>query len=118
MRTGDLLYCSGQTPLNPDSMTITIPDIYGQTRRVIQSLATVLLEARLTLFDVVKVNVYLSDMKNFAEMNRAYSECFGVHRPARTTVAVSGLPHGALVEIECVAEFPCNLPQQERATCT
>ena len=106
IRTGQSLYCSGQTPLEPDSMTICSPDIEGQTRRALQNLATVLQEAGLTLFDVVKANVYLSDMENFSKMNLVYAECFGTHRPARTTVAVRGLPHNALVEIECIAEFP------------
>lgn len=108
IRTGQLLYCSGQTPLEPGSMTICAPDIEGQTRRALQNLATVLQQAGLTLFDVVKTNVYLSDMDSFSGMNLAYEGCFGTHRPARTTVAVKGLPHNALVEIECIAEFTHN----------
>ena len=108
IRTGNLLYCSGQTPIDPNSMKIESSDIESQTLRVIQNLETVLHEAGLTLSDVVKTNVYLSDMENFAKMNSAYAECFGTHRPARTTVAVKGLPYNALVEIECIAEFKNN----------
>ncbi len=111
IRTGNLLYCSGQTPIDPNSKKIESSDIESQTRRVIQNLATVLQEAGLTLSDVFKTNVYLSDMENFAEMNSAYAECFGAHRPARTTVAVKGLPLNALVEIECIAEFKNNKEQ-------
>ena len=72
------------------------------------NLAIVLHEAGLTLSDIVKTNVYLDDMGNFADMNSAYAKCFGIHRPARTTVAVKGLPYNALVEIECIAEFKNN----------
>ncbi len=72
------------------------------------NLATVLHQAGLTLSDVVKTNVYLNDMQNFADMNSAYEKYFGIHRPARTTVAVKGLPYNALVEIECIAEFKNN----------
>ncbi|MEW6735902.1 MAG: aminotransferase class V-fold PLP-dependent enzyme [Acidobacteriota bacterium] len=105
IRTGNLLYCSGQTPLDPESMKIESLDIEGQTLRAIQNLATILNAAGLTLSDVVKTNVYLSDMSNFVKMNAVYAECFGEHRPARTTVAVKALPCNALVEIECIAEF-------------
>ncbi len=105
IRTGNLLYCSGQTPLNPESMSIETTDIGSQTRRALRNLEIVLHDAGLTLADVVKTNVYLTDMANFGAMNAVYAECFGSHRPARTTVAVLGLPHNALVEIECIAEL-------------
>ncbi len=103
--TGNLLYCSGQTPLDPASMDIESFDIERQTRRVIQNLEAVLNDSGLTLSDVVKVNVFLSDMANFSKMNSVFAERFGLHRPARTTVAVKGLPYDALIEIECIAEF-------------
>ncbi len=106
--TGNLLYCSGQTPIDPASMKIESPDIEGQTLRAIQNLEAVLNDSGLTLSDVVKVNVFLSEMANFSKMNSVYAECFGLHRPARTTVAVKGLPFDALVEIECIAEFKNN----------
>ena len=107
--TGNLLYCSGQTPIDPVSMKIESFDIERQTLRVIRNLETVLNDSGLTLFDVVKVNVFLSDMANFSKMNAIYAECFGLHRPARTTVAVKGLPLDALVEIECIAEITNNI---------
>jgi 2-iminobutanoate/2-iminopropanoate deaminase len=74
-------------------------------------LKVVLKEAGLSILNVVKTNVFLSDMENFQKMNVVYAECFGNHRPARTTVAVKGLPYNALVEIECIAEFKNNNEQ-------
>jgi 2-iminobutanoate/2-iminopropanoate deaminase len=105
IRTGNLLYCSGQTPLDPVTMKIEAPGIEAQTSRVIENLRLILKEAGLTLNNVIKVNVFLTDMELFAKMNAIYTECFGNHKPARTTVAVKGLPLNALVEIECIAEF-------------
>ncbi|MBL0740784.1 RidA family protein [Chryseolinea lacunae] len=103
--TGQRVYCSGQTPLDAATMKIESLNIEDQTRTALLNLEAVLQEAGITLPDVVKTNVYLTDMKNFARMNAVYETCFGSHRPARTTVAVLGLPHDALVEIECIAEI-------------
>ena len=105
IQTGNLLYCSGQTPINPVTMKVEITDIEGQTKQVIQNLEAVLQAAGLTLHHVVKTNVFLTDMDNFAKMNAVYAGCFGEHRPARSTIAVKGLPYNALVEIECIAEI-------------
>lgn len=109
VQTGNLLYCSGQTPIEPESMKIEITKIEGQTKRAIKNLEAILQEAGLTLKDVVKTNVFLTDMENFSKMNEIYAICFGEHRPARSTVAVKGLPYNALVEIECIAEFKNNI---------
>lgn len=105
IRTGNLLFCSGQTPLHPESMKVEVTDIENQTRRAIQNLELVLFEAGLNLSNIVKTNVYLSDMENFQKMNTVYESCFGSHKPARSTIAVKGLPCNALVEIECIAEY-------------
>ena len=105
IRTGNLLFCSGQTPVNPETMKMEETSIDLQTERSINNLELVLAEAGLTLLNVVKTNVYLTDMGNFEMMNAAYQKCFGTHKPARTTIAVKGLPLNAAVEIECVAEF-------------
>lgn len=105
IRTGNLLYCSGQTPIDPASTKIEAKEIAGQTQQAIKNLQIVLEAAGLTLSNVVKTNVFLSDMSLFEGMNREYASMFGNHRPARTTVAVKGLPHNALVEIECIAEI-------------
>lgn len=105
VRTGHLLYCSGQTPIDPVSMQLQAGGIVAQTSRALKNLEAVLQEAGLTLADIVKTNVYLTDMQHFDGMNAAYAACFGTHRPARTTVAVKALPFNALVEIECIAAY-------------
>ncbi|MBA4053095.1 MAG: reactive intermediate/imine deaminase [Marivirga sp.] len=105
IQTGNLLYCSGQTPIDPETMKIEVDSIEEQTKRVIENLKLVLQEAGLDLRHVVKTNVFLSDMGLFTRMNLIYTEYFGNHKPARSTVAVNGLPMNALVEIECIAEF-------------
>jgi 2-iminobutanoate/2-iminopropanoate deaminase len=105
MQTGSLLYCSGQTPLNPTTMKIEGDSIEGQTKRVIENLRLVLQQAGLDLNHVVKTNVFITDMTLFTKMNVVYTEYFGDHKPARSTIAVVGLPMNALVEIECIAEF-------------
>jgi len=105
IQTGNLLYCSGQTPLDPVTMKIESSDIEDQTRRALENLEMVLRVAGLSLSDVVKTNVFLTDMDLFAKMNTVYAGIFGDHRPARSTVAVKGLPYNALVEIECIAEY-------------
>ncbi len=90
LRTGNLLYCSGQTPLNPNTMKIEVDNIEGQTKQAIENLKMVLQEVRLDLNSIVKGNVFLSDMDLFEKMNTVYAECFGNHRAARSTMAVKG----------------------------
>lgn len=103
VRSGELLYLSGQTPIDPATGRLVEGDVTAQTSRVFANLAAVLDAAGLTLDDVVKVNVYLTDMADFAAMNQAYADVFAEPFPARTTVAVAGLPLGARVEIEAIA---------------
>ena len=105
IQTGNLLYCSGQTPIDPATMKIEVDNIEEQTKRVINNLELVLQAAGLTLNNVVKTTVFLADMTLFVQVNAVYTECFGNHRPARSTVAVKGLPYQAMVEIECIAEY-------------
>ena len=105
-QVGNLIFCSGQTGMNPETKTMDDATVAGQTRQALSYLAQVLDAVGLTLQNVVKCNVYLSDMASFAEMNEAYGAMFDLHKPARTTVAVAGLPLGAQVEIECIAEIP------------
>ena len=105
IRSGDLLFCSGQTPVDPQTMLIETNDVTTQTHRAIRNLELVLEGAGLTLRHVVKTTVFLTDMNQFAAMNKVYGECFGDHTPARTTIAVRELPLKALVEIECIASF-------------
>ncbi len=106
IRTGNLLFCSGQTGINPKSNRVEATDVEGQTKQVMQNLKSVLSSQGLSVQQIVKCNVYLSDMANFQAMNAVYGEMLEGHTPARTTVAVAGLPLNALVEIECIAEFP------------
>lgn len=102
--TGNLLYCSGQTPIDPATGELVAGDIRQQTSQAFNNLEAVLTEAGLTMDDVIKVNVYLTSMANFGGMNQVYQERFSMPYPARTTVAVAELPLNALVEIEFVAE--------------
>jgi 2-iminobutanoate/2-iminopropanoate deaminase len=102
--TGNLVYTAGQIALNPATMEIVAGDVPEQTERVMQNLAAILEEAGTSLSRVVKTTVFLVDMKDFAAMNEVYARHFGDHRPARSTVAVVGLPKGVRVEIEAIAE--------------
>ena len=105
-RVGNLIFCSGQTPLDPKTNQLVGDDIKEQTRRVLMNLTVVLAGLGLNLTHVAKTNVYLKDMTDFQGMNEVYAELFGDHRPARTTISVKQNPLDALVEIECVAEAP------------
>ena len=100
---GDLLYLSGQTPVDPRTGELITGDVEAQTHRAFDNLEAVLTDAGLSMDDVIKCNVYLTDMGNFAAMNAAYAKRFSKPYPARTTVAVRALPREALVEIELVA---------------
>lgn len=102
IQVGNMLYTSGQTPLRPDG-TLVDGSVTEQTEQVFKNLGAVLEAAGLTFNHVVKVNVYLASMEYFAEMNKVYAGIFPEHKPARTTVAVAGLPLNAKVEIEMVA---------------
>jgi 2-iminobutanoate/2-iminopropanoate deaminase len=101
---GDLLYLSGQTPLDPATGHLVTGGIEAQTHRVFDNLEGALRDAGLTMDHVIKCNVYLVDMADFAAMNAAYQQRFAAPYPARTTVAVKALPRDARVEIELVAK--------------
>jgi 2-iminobutanoate/2-iminopropanoate deaminase len=100
---GELLYLSGQTPIDPATGKLIEGDVDAQTMRAFDNLELVLQDAGLSLDDVIKCNVYLTSMTDFPAMNAAYGRRFAKPYPARTTVAVAGLPLGARVEIELVA---------------
>lgn len=97
------IYASGQIPLDPDTGALVQGGVAAQTERVLANLAAVLDAAGGGLGAVVKTTVFLSDMAHFSEMNGAYERRFGDHKPARSTVAVKGLPKGVDVEIDAVA---------------
>jgi 2-iminobutanoate/2-iminopropanoate deaminase len=100
---GSRLYLSGQTPLDPSTGELVQGDVGAQTAQCFRNLFAVLESAGLDPSHVVKVNVYLVDMADFAAMNAVYATMFDQPYPARTTVAVAGLPRGARIEIEMIA---------------
>jgi 2-iminobutanoate/2-iminopropanoate deaminase len=101
--SGELLYLSGQTPIDPATGKLIEGDVDAQTMRAFDNLSFVLEDAGLSMDDVIKCNVYLTNMADFPAMNAAYGRRFAKPYPARTTVAVAALPLGARVEIELVA---------------
>ena len=103
VEAGDLIFISGQTPLDSAIGKLVEGDIAAQTEQSFKNLFGVLEAAGLTETDVVKTNVFLTDMGNFAAMNKVYATKFSTPYPARSTVAVAGLPLGAQVEIELIA---------------
>ncbi len=100
---GSLLFCAGQIPLDPATGEIVAGDVATQTERVCQNIAAVLQANGMTFSHVVKTTVFLTDMANFGAMNAVYAKFFIEPFPARSTVAVAGLPRGARVEIEVIA---------------
>lgn len=100
---GNLLFCSGQIPIDPATGALVAGDVRVQTQRVLENIRAILKAENLDLDAVVKTTVYLADMSDFGAMNEVYSKYFESAPPARSTVAVSGLPRGARVEIEAVA---------------
>ena len=108
IQSGNLIFCSGQTPLNPATMLIEEATVTEQTTLVLTNLEAVLIAAGCSRTNVLKTSVFLKNFADFEKMNKAYEAFFGDHKPARTTVEVSRLPREALVEIECVAEVPKN----------
>ena len=106
VRSGDLLFVSGQIPLDPATGQLVGGDIAAQTHRVLQSLDAIVRAAGATLDDVVKTTVYLADMNDFAAMNRVYATWFADPAPARAAVQVARLPKDAQVEIEAIVRLP------------
>ena len=101
--TGNLVFCSGQIPLDPKTMEIVGDTITEQTNRVFMNLAGLLEAAGSGLQRVVKTTVYLKDMSEFAAMNEEYARHFGDHRPARAAVEVARLPKDVRIEIDAIA---------------
>lgn len=98
-----MLYSAGQIALDPATMEIVPGGVTEQSERVLRNLQAVLAAAGMTFANVVKTTVFLRDMAEFSAMNEVYARYFGDHRPARSTVAVAGLPRDVRVEIEVVA---------------
>jgi len=100
---GGFFFSAGQIALDPATMEVISGGIAEQTERVMLNLKNVLAAAGLNFSNVVKTTVFLQEMAEFAAMNEVYGKHFGSHRPARSTVAVGGLPRGVRVEIEVIA---------------
>ncbi len=102
VKVGQTVYLSGQIPLSPQTQELVSGDIRAQARQVLDNLSAVARAAGGTLSDVVKLNIYLTDMNDFAVVNALMSEHFAPPYPARATVQVAGLPKGAPIEIDAV----------------
>ena len=105
IKVGELIFTSGQIPADPATGELAPGGIAEQTEQSLKNLSAVLEAAGSGLDKVIKTTCFLTDMADFAAFNAAYGKYFSQHKPARSTIAVKALPKGALVEIECVAEF-------------
>ena len=103
IQTGSMVFCSGQTPVDPATGVLVGDDVPSQTRQALANVSAVLEAAGTGLHAVVKTTVFLTDMADFGQMNEVYAEHFAKPYPARSTVAVRALPLGCLVEIEAIA---------------
>ena len=106
IQVGNLVYTSGQIPIDPATGQFVEGGIKNQTRQSLLNVKAILEEVCLTMGDVVKTTVFMADMNDFADMNAVYAEFFAEPYPARSAVAVKTLPKGALVEIEVIAMLP------------
>lgn len=103
IKAGNMVFCSGQIPIDVATGEFVSDDVAEQTEQVLVNLKAVLEAAGASLESVVKTTVFLADMNDFAAMNEVYAKHFDENKPARATVQAAGLPKGALVEIECIA---------------
>lgn len=103
IKVGNMVYCSGQIPIDPATNTIHAETIEDQTRQAISNLSNVLEAAGSSLQNVVKTTVFIKDMNDFAALNGVYAEMFAPNKPARSCVEVARLPKDVKVEIEAIA---------------
>jgi 2-iminobutanoate/2-iminopropanoate deaminase len=101
--SSDLLFVSGQIPIDPATGNVVAGGIKEQTRQVIKNLTAILDEDGITLANVIKTTVFIKDMNDFAAMNEVYAEFFGESKPARSTVEVARLPRDVMIEIDAIA---------------
>ena len=105
VRTGDMLFCAGQIPIDPKTGNLVEGDLKAQTLQVLENVKAILDEEKLTFKNVVKTTVFLTNLADFAAMNEVYSKYFTADHPARSTIQVAALPRNANVEIEVVAHY-------------
>ena len=103
IRTSQLIYLSGQLPINPKSNLIESEDVQDQTKQIMENIKAILSEVGLDLSSIVKTTIFVCDISKFDEINEVYSSYMGQSRPARSMVEVSKLPKDAMVEIEAIA---------------
>jgi 2-iminobutanoate/2-iminopropanoate deaminase len=101
---GDLIFVSGQGCINPQTGKLELGDVRSETKRTFENMRAILQAAGSSLDDVMKCNVYLRDINDFAAMNEVYETVFAEPFPARTTIQAGALPGGIAVEIECIAK--------------
>ena len=106
--SGNMLFTSGQIPINPLTSSLVEDEIKTQTDQVFNNILSILESQGLSLENVVKTTVFLKDMNEFKDFNAVYEQRFGSHKPARSTIEVASLPLGSRVEIEAVAEIPSH----------
>ena len=99
---GNTLYISGQVPLNPETSSLIEADIASQAKQVISNIENICIEAGASLSDIVKLNIYLTDLSNFSDVNEVMQERFAEPYPARATVEVAGLPLGVEIEMDAI----------------
>jgi len=103
VKVGNMYFLSGQVGLNPETSKLAGEDITTQTNQVLTNLKAVLTGLGLNFHNVAKTTIFLTDMNHFQTVNGLYASVFGDHKPARSTIQVSALPLGAIVEIEMIA---------------
>ena len=106
--SGNMLFTSGQIPINPLTSSLVEDEIKTQTDQVFNNILSILESQGLSLENVVKTTVFLKDMNEFKDFNAVYEQRFGSHKPARSTIEVASLPLGSRVEIEAIAEIPSH----------
>jgi len=113
IRCDNVLYLSGQIGLVPDTGKLAGDDLKSQAVQVMHNLEAVLHEAGAATSDIIKVGIYLTDMRDFPELNQLYADWLGAHRPARATVAVAALPLDARIEMDLIARMLEDAPADE-----
>lgn len=105
IQIGDLLFLSGQVPVDPETNEVVENEIVAQTNQVMKNIKEILESQQLSIENIVKTTIFLKDMNQFAAVNEEYGKILEDHRPARSTVEVSRLPKDVLIEIEVIASL-------------